>query len=322
MEINENGLRPKYLKEFIGQKELIYKLSVYIDAARKRKEVLDHILFYGPAGCGKTTLANLIANEMSVNIKVINAANIEKPYELISVLLSLAPGDILFIDEIHRLSRQLEEILYSAMEDFYIESVINKNETTKDIHIDLPPFTLIGATTLFGLISSPLRMRFPICEKLSFYSISDMIFIINRSAKIYDIKITEEASKNIAKRSRGIPRIGNNLLKRIRDFACFRNKKIIDNDIVEETTAFLKINEIGLNEDDLLYIKTLYNKGKCLCLGINSLAVLLNYDIKTIEDTIEPYLLKIYFIEKSSKGRILTSQGLTYIKKNLNLFLD
>ena len=322
MEINENSLRPKYLNEFIGQKELIYKLTIYINVAKKKKEVLDHILFYGPSGCGKTTLANLIANEMGVNIKVINAANIEKPYELISVLLSLEPGDILFIDEIHRLTHQLEEILYSAMEDFFIESIISKNESTSNIHINLPPFTLIGATTLYGLISTPLRMRFSICEKLSFYNINEMMDIINRNARLYNFKITKEASENIAKRSRGVPRIGNNLVKRIRDFTLYKNKKIIDTEIVDETCSFLKIDKIGLNEDDMMYLKVLYNNGNILCLGINSLSILLNYDSKTIEETIEPYLLKLKFIEKGKSGRILTTLGINYIKKKVNLFLD
>ena len=322
MEINDNLLRPTSLNDFIGQEQLKYKLNIYISVAKKRKETLDHILFYGPPGLGKTTLANLISNEMNCGIKIVNAANLEKVYELINILLSLEPGDILFIDEIHRLPRQLEEILYSAMEDFYIQVIVNKNESSKSVHIDLPPFTIIGATTMFGNISSPLRSRFQICERMYYYNINEISNIIKRTLNVYNLKYDELAIRNIAKRCRGTPRICNSIVKRIRDFCEYNKMKLVDSKIVNNVCTLLNIDDNGLNYEDYKYLFTLYNLSNKSSIGLESLALSLNENVKTISDVIEPYLIHKEFIYRTKQGRCLTDKGIEYVKSKIIPFLS
>ncbi len=316
MRINDNALRPLTLDDFIGQDNLKAKLNIYIKGAKKRNECLDHILFYGPSGLGKTTLSNIIANEMNASIKILIGSTIEKPCEIISALLNLNNGDILFIDEIHRLPLNIQEILYSAMEDYYIE-VINydSNNNAKPIHIDLPPFTLIGATTKLGLLSEPLRNRFAILEHLDYYNYSDTCKIIKRLSNLYRVKIDHITIDNIALRTRGIPRIIGNIFKRIRDYVTSLNKDEITETDVNYFCKLLKIDKKGLNDLDYQILSKMYQNFNNKPVGFETLALILNEDLKTLESFNEPYLLRIGFIERTKQGRVLTLNGKLYIEK-------
>ena len=312
--IEDLSIRPKLLSDYIGQDTLKDNFKIYIGAALKRNEVLDHILLYGPPGLGKTTFARIIANEMNVNFKSINAPSIEKIGDIACVLTSLEAGDILFIDEIHRLPLIIEESLYSAMEDFKFSIVINRETSPKNITFDLPPFTLIGATTKPGLLSSPLRSRFGISEKLDFYTISDLAKIVVRMGKVFNIEINEKAAYQIAKRSRGTPRIAIRMFKRVRDYANYKNIVVIDENECLEALKLLRIDDLGLDEVDSLYIKTLISRFNGGPVGIETLSNAIGEEAINLEDVYEPYLLKLGFIDRTPKGRIAKKAAYLHFK--------
>ncbi len=302
----ENNIRPKKFEEYVGQSALKSTLKISIEAAKRRELPLDHILFYGPPGLGKTTLASVIANEMNTNIKITSAPALERPRDIIGLLMSLKAGDILFIDEIHRLNKISEEILYPAMEDFSLDMTTGKSQTLKSIRIPLPKFTLIGATTKAGALSGPLRDRFGIIHRLEFYTDDELTSVIKRTAQILEIDIKEEGAKAIAKRSRGTPRIANRLVKRVRDFAIVKSDGIIDENTANKALDILQIDKFGLDNTDrslLNLIAEKYNGGP---VGIETIATALGEDVKTIEDVYEPYLVQKGFIQRTPRGRKLT----------------
>lgn len=301
---DEVSLRPLTLNDYIGQEKIKKNLYIYIKAARQRNESLDHLLFYGPPGLGKTTIAGIIANEMGVNIKVTSGPAIEKPGELAAILSGLSEGDVLFIDEIHRLNRQVEEILYPAMEDFEIDIIVGKEGNTKSIRLDLPKFTLIGATTRAGLLSAPLRDRFGVVNHMEFYTDDELAKIIRRSASVLNMEIDEDGAYELARRSRGTPRLANRLLKRARDFAQVKYDGNITKDVIDETLESLDINKDGLDRNDRIILTTIIEKFNGGPVGVETLAAAIGEDAATIEDVYEPYLIQNGFINRTQRGRV------------------
>ena len=301
----ENSLRPKTLDEYIGQDKVKENMKIYIKSAKKRKEPLDHCLFYGPPGLGKTTLASIIAHEMKSNIKITSGPAIEKPGDLAGLLTNLSEFDVLFIDEIHRLSKSVEEILYPALEDFTLDIVIGKGPSSRSIRLDLPKFTLIGATTKAGSLTTPLRDRFGIIHRLELYSVEDLAKIVKRSSKILEVEIEEEASKEIARRSRGTPRVANRLLKRVRDYAVVLGDGSITLKIAKHALNKLEIDELGLDEIDRKILETMIVQYGGKPVGIEALAATVGEELDTIEDVYEPYLIQIGFIARTLRGRVV-----------------
>ena len=299
----ENSLRPTTLREYIGQDKVKENMKIYIEAAKKRKEALDHVLLYGPPGLGKTTLSNIISNEMNSNLKITSGPAIEKPGDLAAILTGLSEYDVLFIDEIHRLSKSVEEILYPALEDYTLDIVIGKGPSAKSIRIDLPKFTLIGATTKAGALTTPLRDRFGIVERLELYSSEDLATIVKRSSKILKLEIDEEAALEIARRSRGTPRIANRLLKRVRDYALVLGDGNIDLKMAKHALNKLEIDELGLDEIDRKLLEMMIVQYSGRPVGIEALSASIGEEIDTIEDVYEPYLIQIGFIARTLRGR-------------------
>ena len=315
----DNTIRPETIEEYIGQNDVKENIKVFIEAAKMRNEPLDHVLLYGPPGLGKTTLSFIIAHELGVNIKTASGPSIEKAGDLAAVLSSLEPGDVLFIDEIHRMPRYIEEILYPAMEDYSLDIIVGTDENSRNIRIDLPPFTLVGATTRSGDISAPLRDRFGITAKLEFYTVEELTKIVKRTAKVLNVKIDNDAAVELAKRSRGTPRIANRLFKRVRDFALVEGNGNIDMNITNLALKRLKVDDLGLNNTDhdlLLAIINRFNGGP---VGVEALSSSIGEEVTTIEDVYEPYLLQIGLLKRTSRGRVVTPKayevlGLEYKK--------
>ena len=316
IETYEKTIRPQLIEEYIGQKEVKENMKVFIEAAKMRKESLDHVLLYGPPGLGKTTMAYIIANELGVNIKTASGPSIEKSGDLAAILSTLEPGDVLFIDEIHRMPRFIEEILYPAMEDFTLDIIIGTDNQTRNIKIDLPPFTLVGATTRAGDLTSPLRDRFGIVNKLQYYTIDELTDIIKRTSEVLGMEITDEAAYTLASRSRGTPRIANNLFKRVRDFALVEHLEVVNTEITNKALDRLKIDKKGLDETDKEILLTIMDKFNGGPVGIDSLATSIGEETSTIEDMYEPYLIQIGYIKRTSRGRIVTEECKKYFNRS------
>ena len=302
----EGTLRPRYLEEYIGQEKIKETLRIFIDAAKSRGEALDHVLFYGPPGLGKTTLCGIIANEMGVNLKVTSGPAIEKPGEMAAILNNLQEGDVLFVDEIHRLNRQVEEVLYPAMEDFAIDIMLGKDSSARSIRLELPKFTLVGATTRAGLLTAPLRDRFGVVQRLEFYSPEELCVIVKRSAKVLGVAIEEGGAWEIARRSRGTPRLANRLLKRVRDFAQVKYGGIITKEVADFALDILDVDKLGLDNNDRTLLLTLIQKFSGGPVGLETLAASIGEDAGTLEDVYEPYLLMNGLINRTPRGRTAT----------------
>lgn len=309
----ESHLRPQLLDDYIGQEKAKEILKVYITAARERGEALDHVLFYGPPGLGKTTLAGIIANEMHVNIKITSGPAIEKPGEMAAILNNLQEGDVLFVDEIHRLNRQVEEVLYPAMEDYAIDIMIGKGASARSIRLDLPKFTLVGATTRVGMLTAPLRDRFGVIHRLEFYTVEELKRIIARSAKVLDVGIDDAGATALARRSRGTPRLANRLLKRVRDFAQVKYDGYITEDVANYALDLLDVDKCGLDQTDRTLLMTIIERFDGGPVGLDTLAASLSEDSGTIEDVYEPYLLKNGFIQRTPRGRIATDLAYAHL---------
>ena len=311
----EGNLRPQTLDEYIGQEKTKNTLKIYIEAAQQRHDALDHVLFYGPPGLGKTTLSGIIANEMGVHMKVTSGPAIEKPGEMAAILNNLQEGDILFVDEIHRLNRQVEEVLYPAMEDFAIDIMIGKGASARSISLDLPKFTLVGATTRAGLLSAPLRDRFGVIQHLEFYTPEELQTIIVQSAKKLEVEIEPEGAAELAKRSRGTPRLANRLLKRVRDFAQVKYDGVITKEVASFALDLLEVDRCGLDKNDRLILMTIIQKFGGGPVGLETLAAAVGEDSGTIEDVYEPYLVKNGFLNRTPKGRVATALAIEHFKQ-------
>jgi Holliday junction DNA helicase RuvB len=312
-EVDDLNIRPSSLNEYIGQEKLKESLAIYIKAAKLRGEVLDHILFYGPPGLGKTTLAMIIANEMGGKIKMTSGPAIEKSKDLIASLSTLEEGDVLFIDEIHRVPKHIEELLYSAMEDYFVDIVIGNDNKSRVIRLNIPPFTLVGATTKAGDLTGPLRDRFGIVSKLNYYNTKELVNIIKRTSKVLNFTLNEEAAIKIAKSSRGTPRIANRLYKRVRDYAMVENKNIIDIEITNKSLEKLNIDKNGLDSIDVILLKNILKNGP---IGVKSLAASIGEEQSTIEDVYEPFLLQNGYIKRTSRGRDVTEKAIKYLEES------
>lgn len=311
------SLRPLSLKEYVGQENFKENLKIFIHAAKNRDEPLDHILLYGPPGLGKTTLAYVIANEMGTSIRLINGPSIEKPGELAAILSTMNEGDILFIDEIHRLPRVVEEILYEAMEDYKLTFLSGRDEDARNITIRLKPFTLVGATTKPGDLSSPLRDRFGIVNRLEYYTIDELIRIVERTSRVFNLPIDKDAAELIAMRSRGTPRIANRIYRRVRDFASFSNMNHVDKKVTEDALVRLRIDNLGLDEIDIRYLTALIKRFNGGPVGLETLSSTIGEEVRNLEEVYEPYLLKLGFINKTPRGRVATNKAYEHLKLNL-----
>ncbi|MCE7793749.1 Holliday junction branch migration DNA helicase RuvB [Salipaludibacillus sp. CUR1] len=302
----ERSLRPQTLSQYIGQKTVKENLTVFIEAAKMREECLDHVLLYGPPGLGKTTLAMIIANEMGVNLRTTSGPAIERPGDLAAVLTALEPGDVLFIDEIHRLNRSVEEVLYPAMEDYFLDIVIGKGPSARSVRLDLPPFTLVGATTRAGMLSAPLRDRFGVVSRLEYYTPSELEEIVERTAEVMDVKTDKKAAEEVSRRSRGTPRIANRILRRVRDFAQVRGDGTIDYAITSEALDLLQVDKLGLDHIDHKLLRNIIDKFRGGPVGLDTIAATIGEEAHTIEDVYEPYLMQIGFLQRTPRGRMVT----------------